>query len=52
VFAAQYGSRIHPSQYAVWIKNIEVEEGKGTLKHQEEKKKEENDMTDEKIKVT
>lgn len=52
VFAAQYGSRIHPSQYAVWIKHIEVEEGKGTLKHQEEKKKEENNSTDDKIKVT
>lgn len=52
VFAAQYGSRINPSQYAVWITNIEVEEGKGTLKHLEEKKKEENENTDEKIKVT
>jgi membrane protein len=52
VFAAKYGSRIHPSQYAVWIKHIEVEEGKGTLKHLEEKKKEENDNTDDKIKVT
>jgi hypothetical protein len=36
----------------VWIQQIEVETGKGTLKHEEEVKKEENEGTDEKIKVT
>ncbi|HVE60727.1 MAG TPA: YihY/virulence factor BrkB family protein [Chitinophagaceae bacterium] len=51
-YAACYGSAIHPTQYAVWIKQIEVETGKGTLKHEEEVKKEENDATDDKIKVT
>jgi membrane protein len=30
-YAASYGSRIHPNQYAVWIKHVEVEEGKGAL---------------------
>ena len=51
-YAAAYGSSIHPNQYAVWIQQIEVETGKGTLKHEEEVKKEENESTDEKIKVT
>jgi membrane protein len=51
-YAAAYGSSIHPNQYAVWIQQIEVETGKGTLKHEEEIKKEENESTDEKIKVT
>ncbi len=51
-YAAAYGSSIHPNQYAVWIQQIEVETGKGTLKHEEEVKKEENEGTDEKIKVT
>jgi membrane protein len=51
-YATVYGSSIHPNQYAVWIQQIEVETGKGTLKHEEEVKKEENESTDEKIKVT
>jgi membrane protein len=51
-YAAHYGSRIEPNQYAVWIKQIEVEEGKGSLKNQEEKKKEENEMTGDNIKIT
>jgi membrane protein len=51
-YAAHYGSRIEPNQYAVWIKQIEVEEGKGSLKNLEEKKKEENEMTGDNIKIT
>ncbi len=51
-YATVYGSSIHPNQYAVWIQQIQVETGKGTLKHEEEVKKEENESTDEKIKVT
>lgn len=51
-YAANFGSPIHPSEYAVWVKNIEVEEQKGSLKQQEEKKKEQNDTTGDNIKVT
>jgi membrane protein len=50
-YAKDYGSRIHPSQYAVWVKHVEVEEGRQSLKQQEEKKKEENDSTGDHIKV-
>jgi membrane protein len=51
-YAAHYGSRIMPNQYAVWIKNVEVEEENGTLKQQEEKKKQENEQTGDHVKVT
>ena len=51
IYATQYGSRIHPNDYAVWIKQIEVEEEKGTLKQQEEKKKVENEATPDSVKV-
>jgi membrane protein len=51
-YAANFGSPIHPSEYAVWVKNIEVEEDKGSLKQQEEKKKEQNEATGDNIKVT
>jgi membrane protein len=51
-YAAHYGSRIYPSQYAVWIKNVEVEEETGSLKQQEQKKKEENENTGDNVKVT
>lgn len=51
-YAATYGSRIEPNQYAVWVKQVEVEEGKGSLKQQEQKKKEENENTGDNIKVT
>jgi membrane protein len=50
-YAANYGSRIYPSQYAVWIKQVEVEEGKTSLKHVEHKKKEENEKTGDDVKV-
>jgi membrane protein len=51
-YAATYGHRIYPNQYAVWIKHVEVEEDGGTLKQQLQKKKEENEQTDDSVKVT
>jgi len=51
-YAANFGSRIYPSQYAVWIKNVEVEEETGTLKQMEEKKKIQNEQTGDDVKVT
>ena len=51
-YAAAYGSAIHPNQYAVWVKNVEVEEKNGSLKEQEQKKQEQNDTTGDHIKVT
>ena len=51
IYATQYGSRIHPNNYAVWIKQVEVEEEKGSLKQVEEKKKIENETTPDTIKV-
>ena len=50
-YAAEYGSHIQPSHYAVWVKNVEVEEERGSLKQQEQKKKDENDNTGDHIKV-
>jgi membrane protein len=50
-YAKEYGSQIHPSHYAVWVKHVEVEEGRQSLKQQEDKKKEENDSTGDHIKV-
>ncbi len=51
-YAAAYGNRIYPSNYAVWIKHIDVEEENGTLKQQEQKKKQENEHTGDDVKVT
>ena len=51
-YAAKFGSPIHPSPIAVWVKNIEVEEENGSLKQQEKKKEEQNDQTGDHIKVT
>jgi membrane protein len=51
-YAAHFGSRIYPSQYAVWIKNVELEEETGTLKQQEQKKKIENEQTGDDVKIT
>jgi membrane protein len=51
-YAAAYGGSIHPNAYAVWIRQVEVEDGKGTLQHQEAKKERENDQTGDHIKVT
>jgi membrane protein len=50
-YAAHFGTKIYPNTYAVWIKQVEVEEGRKTLKTQEQHKKEENENTDETIKV-
>ena len=50
-YAAHFGSRIYPSQYAVWVKNVEVEEETGTLKQQEQKKKIENEQTGDDVKI-
>ena len=51
IYAAHYGSRIHPNHYAVWIKQVEVEEEKGSLKQMEEKKKIQNETTPDNVKV-
>jgi membrane protein len=51
-YATNYGSHIHPNQYAVWVKHVEIEEGKKSLKQQEDKKKDENEQTGDHIKVT
>lgn len=50
-YAAHYGGAIHPNKYAVWIKQIEVEEDKGTLRQIEKEKEQENRNTDDTIKV-
>ncbi|GEO08197.1 YihY/virulence factor BrkB family protein [Segetibacter aerophilus] len=50
-YAATYGGLIKPNQYAVWVKQIEVEDETGSLKYQEQKKKEENEETGDNIKV-
>lgn len=51
-YAAAYGRLIRPNKYAVWVKQVEMENGTGSLKHQEQAKKEENNATGENIKVT
>ena len=51
IYATQYGSQIHPNHYAVWIKQIEIEEEKGSLKQMEQKKKIENETTPDSVKV-
>lgn len=51
-YAAEFGSRIYPSQYAVWIKHVDIEEDKGTLKQQEHEKKIENHQSGDDIKVS
>jgi len=51
-YAACYGSRIMPNKYAVWVKNIEVEQEKKSLKQVEQIKKDENEQTGDNIKVT
>ncbi|MFL5773746.1 MAG: YihY/virulence factor BrkB family protein [Flavisolibacter sp.] len=51
-YAACYGSRIVPNKYAVWVKNVEVEQEKKSLKQVEQIKKDENEQTGDNIKVT
>jgi membrane protein len=48
-YAAEFGGRILPSKYAVWVKLIEVEVESGTLKDQEELKEQENKNTEDHI---
>ncbi len=50
-YAAQYGSRIMPNHYAVWVKTIEVEVEDGSLKDQEAQKEAENQKGGEAVKV-
>ncbi|HET7899221.1 MAG TPA: YhjD/YihY/BrkB family envelope integrity protein, partial [Flavisolibacter sp.] len=50
-YATIYGSHIEPSEYAVWVKSVEVEEEGGSLKQQERKKNNENDNTGDNVKV-
>ncbi|HZH64251.1 MAG TPA: YihY/virulence factor BrkB family protein [Flavisolibacter sp.] len=51
-YATKYGSPIHPSPIAVWVKNIEVEQETGSLKELEKKKEEHNENTGDNVKVT
>ena len=51
IYATQYGSKILPNHYAVWIKQVEVEEERGSLKQMEEKKKLENEQTPDHVKI-
>jgi membrane protein len=51
-YAAKFGSAIHPSPWAVWVKNVEVEQKTGSLKEVEEKKEQENETTGDHVKVT
>lgn len=51
-YATQFGSSIKPSPFAVWVKNIEVEDENGTLKQQEQKKELQNKQTGDDVKVT
>lgn len=37
-YAAEFGTRIRPNDYAVWIKHVEVEQEHGTLKQVDTKK--------------
>jgi len=50
-YAATYGRQIQPNQYAVWVKQIEVENSHGSLQQQEQNKKEENEATGEGITI-
>jgi membrane protein len=50
-YATTYGGLIQPNYYAVWVKQVEIEAGTGSLKQLEQKKKEENEATGDDIKV-
>lgn len=52
VYAAHFGERIHPNHYAVWIKQVQVEEGQGSLQESEEKKKREEQQSGGRSQVT
>ncbi len=51
-YAAHFGSRIVPNHYAVWVKNVEIEEDKPrSLQQQEQSKKDQNESTGDHITV-
>lgn len=50
-WAAQFGGRIVPSKYAVWVKQVEIEKEGGSLKGVEEEKKRDNEQTGDHVKV-
>ncbi|MBD0331503.1 MAG: YihY/virulence factor BrkB family protein [Chitinophagaceae bacterium] len=50
-YATDWGSQIHPNQYAVWIKQVEVQDEGGSLQAKEEKKQTENKNTGANVKV-
>lgn len=50
-YATTYGGLIQPNHYAVWVKEVEIEAGTGSLKQHEQEKKEENEATGDDIKV-
>jgi membrane protein len=51
-YAVHFGNRIYPNSYAVWIKHVDIEEEKKTLKQEENEKKSDNNHTPGNIKVT
>ena len=51
-YAAEYGHHIYPNNYAVWVKQVTVEENGGSLVDQEKKKEAENLKTGDHVKVT
>lgn len=50
-YAVHRGTRIYPNHYAVWVKQIEVEEQNTSLQEIEKKKEEENKATGDHITV-
>ena len=50
-YAIARGSRIYPNQYAVWVKQIEVEEEHTSLQQIEKEKEAENKASDDHIQV-
>jgi membrane protein len=48
-YATNFGNRIYPNSYAVWIKHIDIEEEHKTLKQEEHEKKEDNNKTPDNI---
>ena len=50
-YAIHLGTRIYPNQYAVWVKQIEVEEENTSLQQIEQKKAEENKASGDNVTV-
>lgn len=51
-YAARFGRQIYPNQYAVWIKNVQVEQEGTSLRTQEIQKKKDNLDSPDSVKVT